>query len=180
MGILNRVDNLRHTSLSSIKMINKISKNISQLHFQTFGSTVYLIKLDNQNILIDTSSKENQQELIKNLKELSLSPEDINTLILTHNHYDHIGNNNLFPNATIITSNNLQELPEELKPIKTPGHTKDSICILYKNILFSGDTIFHQGGRGRTDLEGGSEQQILESIEKLKTIDYKILCPGHI
>jgi len=69
---------------------------------------------------------------------------------------------------------------KEIKIIKTPGHSKDSLCFLYEDILFSGDTIFYNGGRGRTDLPGGSEPAILESIEKLKKIKYKILCPGHI
>ena len=198
-------------------MITKIKPNISQLNFQTFGSTAYLIKLREQsylpeakrtqrkaklsapkgekphtqseahhnctaitNILIDTSSKENKQELIQDLKKLNLSPNDINTLIITHNHYDHVGNNDLFKNAKIITNKNTQDLPKELKPIQTPGHTPDSFCILYNDVLFSGDTIFHNGGRGRTDLPGGNTQQILESIEKLKNINYKILAPGHI
>lgn len=101
-------------------------------------------------------------------------------IILTHTHWDHNGNLDLFENANLIQSDNISELPLYFKAIKTPGHTKDSICILYKDILFSGDTIFHNNDRGRTDLEGGNEQQILASIEKLKKIDYKILCPGHI
>ena len=126
-------------------MINKIKQNVFQLNFQTFGSTAYLIKLNNQNILIDTSSEENQQELLKDLNQLNITPKDINTLILTHSHYDHIGNNDLFKNAKLITNKNTEELPKELKPIQTPGHTQDSLCILYEDILFSGDTIFHEG-----------------------------------
>jgi len=161
-------------------MITKIKLNVSQLNFQTFGSTVYLIKLNSQNIMIDTSTEENKQELIQDLKKLNLNPEDINILIITHNHWDHTGNIDLFKNAKIITNKNTQDLPQELKPIQTPGHTQDSFCILYDDTLFSGDTIFHNGGRGRTDLPGGNTQQILESIEKLKNINYKILCPGHI
>ena len=119
-------------------------------------------------------------KLIDNLKQLGLTPNDIKTVILTHSHWDHTGNLNIFKNAKIIKSDDLSELPKELKPIKTPGHTKDSICFLYKDILFSGDTIFHEGGRGRTDLNGGDENQIQESIKKLKTLRYNILCPGHI
>ncbi len=161
-------------------MINKIKDNVFQLGFQIFGSTVYLIKLNNQNILIDTSSEENKQELINDLKKLNITPEKINILILTHDHWDHIGNNSLFTNAKIITNENTSDLLQEFKTIQTPGHTTDSFCILYEDILFSGDTIFHHGGRGRTDLPGGSEEQILNSIRKLKDIDYKILCPGHI
>lgn len=161
-------------------MITKIKPNVFQLSFQAFGSTVYLIKLKNKNILIDTSSKENKEELIKNLNQLNLKPENINILILTHSHYDHIENKNLFKNAKIITNKNTNQLPPKLKPIQTPGHTPDSFCIFYEDILFSGDTIFHNGNRGRTDLPGGNEKQIQNSIKKLNKINYKILCPGHI
>ena len=160
-------------------MISKISQNVSQLYFDTFGSTVYVLKLE-KNILIDTSSEANREELIKDLGELKLSPEAIDIVILTHNHWDHTGNLSIFKNATTITPDNLSTLPSIIKPIKTPGHTKDSLCFLYKDILFSGDTIFHEGGRGRTDFPGGSENQIQESIKKLKTLKYNILCPGHI
>ena len=160
--------------------INQITSNISQLYFQEFGSTIYLINLNNKIIMIDTSSKQARPELLEDLKQLNISPEKINTIILTHSHYDHNGNIDLFPNANIINNDSILDLPPELKPIKTPGHTQDSICILYKDILFSGDTIFNNNGRGRTDLEGGSESQILNSIKQLEKIDYKALCPGHI
>jgi len=162
-------------------MINKISSKVFQLHFRQFGSCVYLIQLNNQNILIDTSSEINKQPLIKDLEELNLSPEGINIVIITHSHWDHNENLELFTKAEIYDNNTINNLKiPEFKIIQTPGHTQDSLCILYKDILFSGDTIFQEGGRGRTDLPGGNEQQILESIEKLENIDYKILCPGHI
>ncbi len=162
-------------------MISKILNNVFQFSFRQFGSTAYLVKLQDKNILIDTSSEINKQELINNLKELNLAPENINIVILTHNHWDHNENLDLFTKAETYDNNTIDNLNiPEFKIIKTPGHTTDSICILYKDILFSGDTIFHNEGRGRTDLEGGSESQILESIENLKTINYKTLCPGHV
>ena len=68
---------------------------------------------------------------------------------------------------------------KEIVIIKTPGHTRGSVCFLYEDVLFSGDTIFHNG-IGRTDLPGGSETEMKNSLEKLKKIDYKILCPGHV
>jgi len=159
-------------------MISQISKNVFQLHFDAFGSTVYVLKLE-KNILIDTSSEDNRKELLKDLSTLKLSPEDINIVILTHNHWDHTGNLNLFKNAKIINNKNLNQLPEIIKPIKTPGHTQDSLCFLYKDLLFSGDTIFFNG-MGRTDLPESQPEKMQESLEKLKKIKYKILCPGHI
>ena len=73
------------------------------------------------------------------------------------------------------------------KVIHTPGHTPGSIC-LYKageggepGILISGDTLFGYGGYGRTDMYGGDEDEIQQSLARLKreipagTLVY----PGH-
>ena len=61
----------------------------------------------------------------------------------------------------------------------TPGHTAGSVCIQYKNLLFSGDTLF-AGSIGRTDLYSGDETQMAQSLEYLKKLphDLKVL-PGH-
>lgn len=169
-------------------MITKIKSNIWRISFTKFGSYVYLIKLKNKNILIDTGSIENQEELIQKLKELELKPEDIDIVILTHNHPDHAGGILLFKDAKIYASKhdfgknliNIKKLKiPEFKIIKTPGHTKGGICILYDDVLFSGDTLFHRGTIGRTDLPGSSEKQMKKSLKKLEKINYKILCPGH-
>jgi hydroxyacylglutathione hydrolase len=62
----------------------------------------------------------------------------------------------------------------EMGVIHTPGHTPGSTTFHLKgdrNILFTGDTLFMQS-IGRTDLWGGSHQEILRSIEKkLMTFD---------
>ncbi len=64
--------------------------------------------------------------------------------------------------------------------IHTPGHTPGSICLYDRKnrILVSGDTVFSDGV-GRTDLPGGDEEQLHESIEKLKGLDVKVILPGH-
>ena len=52
--------------------------------------------------------------------------------------------------------------------LHTPGHTQGSVCLWNKEagILFSGDTLFY-GSRGRTDLLGGNEEQIYQSLRRL-------------
>ena len=165
-------------------MINKIKENIYQLSFRNFGSLVYILKINDKIILIDTSSKEAREELLEDLKTLEIAPEKVDVLILTHDHYDHIENLELFSNAKIYSAEKLnenstiEEIPG-MEVIETPGHTPKSKCFLYQDILFSGDTIFHQEGIGRIDLPGGSEQEMKKSLEKLSKIKYKILCPGH-
>lgn len=49
--------------------------------------------------------------------------------------------------------------------LHTPGHTQGSICLHFapEKLLFAGDTLF-AGSIGRTDLPGGDERQILQSI----------------
>ena len=67
----------------------------------------------------------------------------------------------------------------EFMVIHTPGHTAGSVCLLYRNVLFSGDTLFCEGV-GRTDLPGGSLEKLKESIQKLyKLPDSTIVYPGH-
>ena len=67
-----------------------------------------------------------------------------------------------------------------LRVIHTPGHTPGGISLVLNNIVFTGDTLF-AGGIGRTDLTGGSYQDLIKSIkEKLLILgDDKIIYPGH-
>ena len=68
----------------------------------------------------------------------------------------------------------------ELHFIATPGHTKGGVCYLIGDKLFSGDTIFY-GSVGRTDLPGGSYEQIVKSVKNLlETLDEKVeIYTGH-
>jgi glyoxylase-like metal-dependent hydrolase (beta-lactamase superfamily II) len=68
----------------------------------------------------------------------------------------------------------------ELRVIHTPGHTKGGICLLAKEFVFSGDTLFYDS-IGRTDLPGGSEKEIFESLKKLLDLltDDMMVYPGH-
>lgn len=58
--------------------------------------------------------------------------------------------------------------------LHTPGHTPGSVCFTVgdkENVLFAGDTLFHRS-IGRTDLWGGSFEDIIRSIQsRLLTLD---------
>ena len=67
-----------------------------------------------------------------------------------------------------------------LRVIDTPGHTMGGIC-LYDEVtgaLFSGDTLF-ASGIGRTDLPGGSLQEMVQSLVKLSNVNITTVYPGH-
>ena len=80
----------------------------------------------------------------------------------------------------LLKDNNIIDLGElKLKVIKTSGHSKGSICLYGDGVLFSGDTLF-AGTYGRTDIPGGSEEEMQESIKKLMELpDETIVYPGH-
>jgi hydroxyacylglutathione hydrolase len=66
-----------------------------------------------------------------------------------------------------------------LKVIETPGHSKGSLCLYADGVLFSGDTLF-AGTYGRTDIPGGSEDEMQRSIARLMELpDDTIVYPGH-
>jgi glyoxylase-like metal-dependent hydrolase (beta-lactamase superfamily II) len=68
-----------------------------------------------------------------------------------------------------------------LEVIHTPGHTPGGICLYESETrsLFSGDTVFPDGGIGRCDL-GGDLSDLIRSIELLTTLDPEVLYPGHL
>jgi glyoxylase-like metal-dependent hydrolase (beta-lactamase superfamily II) len=67
------------------------------------------------------------------------------------------------------------------KVLHLPGHSPGSAAFWDKdaNTLFSGDTLF-AGAYGRTDLPGGSKNQLLNSLDRLFEMDENInVYPGH-
>ncbi len=54
----------------------------------------------------------------------------------------------------------------KIQVLHTPGHTPGSVCYLIEGELFTGDTIFDHGW-GRTDLPGGSGEQLTASLRRM-------------
>jgi len=69
---------------------------------------------------------------------------------------------------------------EEILAIATPGHTPGGISYLWRDRVFTGDTLLI-GGCGRTDFQNGSATALYRSItEKLFKLDEQVLVyPGH-
>ena len=69
----------------------------------------------------------------------------------------------------------------KLRVLTTPGHSGGSICFVCdaEKVVFTGDTLFRMSV-GRTDFEGGSTQQIIDSLHRLaKLPDDMVVLPGH-
>lgn len=108
-------------------------------------------------------------------------------IILTHDHFDHVGaldEIKKFTACDVIDTQDADTIEigdNTLKIIKTPGHTKDGICIVHEESrsIFTGDTLF-KNSIGRTDLGGGDHNQIQKSLKLIMQFsdNYKIY-PGH-
>ncbi|MBT3505527.1 MAG: MBL fold metallo-hydrolase [Piscirickettsiaceae bacterium] len=69
---------------------------------------------------------------------------------------------------------------ESIRTLSTPGHTAGSVCFLWRDRIFTGDTLLI-GGCGRTDFQGGDAGQQYDSItQRLFTLsDDTLVYPGH-
>ena len=91
------------------------------------------------------------------------------------------------PDSTITDGSSVEVGTLKLRVIATPGHTPGSVSLFYEPEnatagawLLSGDTLFRRG-IGRTDLPGGDEDAIYESIQaRLYPLPAETLVyPGH-
>ncbi|MDD5530657.1 MAG: MBL fold metallo-hydrolase [bacterium] len=172
---------------------------IIQLEVGMLQTNVYILSIpakdgNDCNIIIDPGAE--PEKILSELKKNNIS--EIKYILLTHNHWDHTG-------AVIPLKNKLKikcgshtldktecvdflfndgDVLDGLQVIHTPGHTTGGCCFFIPSvnppILFAGDTIFPEGGYGRTDF-GGNEKDIKKSIkDKILVLPPNtIIYPGH-
>ena len=67
-----------------------------------------------------------------------------------------------------------------LQAMHTPGHTRDSLCLVMDGRVFTGDTLLI-GGTGRTDLPSGDPDALYDSLfgRLLRLPDETLVYPAH-
>ena len=119
-------------------------------------------------------------------------------IFITHGHFDHVGaveslheetnaatyineRDGAFPFSKNYDDGDIiNAAGMDFSIIATPGHTKGGVTIMVEDALFTGDTLF-KGSCGRTDLEGGDMEELMNSLNKLCQIEgeYEVY-PGHM
>lgn len=93
-------------------------------------SSVVLVISGSRKIIVDTGLVGEDGLIIDALARKGLRPQDIDTVINTHFHPDHCGNNHLFSHALRLMPADGEIIAPGVWAMATPGHTLDSISIV--------------------------------------------------
>ncbi len=161
-------------------------------------STSTLIRTDDgHNIVVDTSRSFMKAAIKTSLKQIGkVFPEDVDILVLTHAHEDHIGNNDMFKKAKVYIHKDEEcDIPDAVRIDKemtiakgvrivpTPGHSAGSVSVFVdadRHYAIAGDAIplkdnFTKRIAPKINVD---EAAALDSIKRIA--DYAdVVVPGH-
>lgn len=159
----------------------------------SFGASSYLVQRPGGNVLVD--SPRANGPLIAKLRELG----GVKLLFLTH--ADDVADHASFRRAfgcdrviherdqdrstreveIVLRGDDPKELAPDLLAIPVPGHTAGSTALLYRDVLFTGDHLWGDGGRldASRAVAWSSWSEQKRSLAKLLAYDFSWVLPGH-
>jgi len=154
------------------------------LDTDAFTSNVYLVGGERR-VLVDVG---NEFDVVVAARE---HVDEIDAVVVTHTHYDHVENLPAVVDAFdvdvwgydttqdgvdhgLADGETVRLGDHDYRALHTPGHKDDHLCLYSADagVLFAGDLVFAGGSFGRTDLEEGDRDRLVESIDRvLDTVD---------
>ena len=148
----------------------------------SFTANVYLA-LGEHPVLVDAGAMAGVADVV------AKHTDDLDAVVLTHQHYDHVEELDAVLDAfdaecyafadhprrtKALSDGDTVEIGDEtFEAIHTPGHADDHLAFVSGSTIFSGDVVVHDDGAfdygsfGRTDMEGQSREELIESIERI-------------
>ena len=120
---------------------------------------VTLIRGATKNILVDVAHVGRRSLLVENLAKAGLTPADIDTVVLTHSHWDHILNADVFKNAEFLLH------PNEIEYAKAPHPQRLGDARLH--MVHSGALQHSRGARRRSRGRGHQRHRHARSYPRL-------------
>ena len=181
--------------------------NIITMQVGTIRTNCYILTDEDTKQAAVIDPGDDAQKILAKIQEEGV---EVRYLLLTHGHYDHTtavpelhqalaeakiyiheadangAGSKLFPLSSqvddLLLYSDGDTLPLgslTIQVLHTPGHSPGSVSLLVGDTLFSGDTLFCSS-MGRTDLPGGSEEQIMASLRRLGQLEGNLkVLPGH-
>jgi glyoxylase-like metal-dependent hydrolase (beta-lactamase superfamily II) len=170
---------------------------------QRASGTVTLITGDPL-VIVDTGAPEQRREILDALAARGVNPGAVTWVVNTHGHLDHVGNNNLFPNATFVLDSDLardgeywihdfRQGPLQIESreggvpvvvMLTPGHTDHDLSVVVKTsagtVAVVGDLFEYEGDWNDNAWRAWSKNPVAQADSRAKVMvlaDYII--PGH-
>lgn len=153
------------------------------------------------NVVVDTGGPWDKEKLLRKLEDLKISPEDIQFVVCTHGHSDHVGNLNLFLNATHIVGFDINHKDryfehcfkggevynlynDKIVVIPTPGHMHNDVSVIVKDVQHLGTVAIcgdlfecEDDAKAWKDISEWPEEQLKNRQKVQQIADYII--PGH-
>ncbi|EGJ46359.1 hypothetical protein HMPREF0866_01378 [Ruminococcaceae bacterium D16] len=180
---------------------------VSVMQVGPIGTNCYFLQDEESGLMAIIDPGDDWERILHQVKK---AEGEVKYILLTHGHYDHTtavpdlvkalpgvqvyihqadangAGSQLFPLAAQVKDLNNYDEGDTLslgsltiEVLHTPGHSKGSVTLKVGDVLFTGDTLFC-GSCGRTDLRGGSYEEIMASLKRLGELkgDFHV-CPGH-
>ena len=181
------------TDIPSLAEPPRMIRNLAQ-NTGSFTSNVFLVTGE-RTVLVDVG---NEFDVCRAVTDHA---EGLDAVVLTHTHYDHVGNlddvvetfdvdvwgydtEQSGVDHAIADGDSVTLGDHEYQALHTPGHKDDHLCLYSPeaSVLFAGDLVFAGGSFGRTDLEAGDRDLLVDSIDSvLETVsaDLAEMHTGH-
>jgi len=157
------------------------------------SSSVTLVESNSKKLIVDPGC--NRKKIINALSDNNLKPQDIDFVLLTHNHTDHILLAGIFEKAKVLNNEEIYDedkqvehnnkIPRlDLEIMQTPGHTSDHCSLVVPTAggiyIIAGDVFWwmddeaqeiiiereDQAHSAETDIKKAAFQQPLSSAHK--------------
>jgi len=180
---------------------------VSVMQVGPIGTNCYFLQDEESGLMAIIDPGDDLERILHQVKK---AEGEVKYILLTHGHYDHTtavpdlvkalpgvqvyihqadangAGSQLFPLAAQVKDLNNYDEGDTLslgsltiEVLHTPGHSKGSVTLKVGDVLFTGDTLFC-GSCGRTDLRGGSYEEIMASLKRLGELEGDFhVCPGH-